>query len=229
MHWILQNNLMGETQYNKIPRILDRFMIPYSTHDVVPFVGTITPGIDNDIKNVICMGSYSLRHTAKKYGWNPGVFDLEPFDFNVQLEYWGDQLLNYDSKVSKITEADFNKENMFIRPVDDSKSFAGTVMDKQKFTEWSNKIKNNPDLDFTIQLNSIKKIYAEYRFFIIKGKIITGSQYKMGGNVVYLSFTHIPNYILGYVHDILSIGWLPHDAFCLDVCESSGGYEDSRD
>jgi hypothetical protein len=58
---------------------LDRFELPYSVHRVVPFVGELLPEPELTTDDVICIGSYSMRHAAKKYGWNPGVFDLEPF------------------------------------------------------------------------------------------------------------------------------------------------------
>jgi glutathione synthase/RimK-type ligase-like ATP-grasp enzyme len=32
---------------------------------------------------------------------------------------------------------------------------------------------------------SLKKIYNEYRYFVVDGKVVTGSQYKLGKRVVY--------------------------------------------
>jgi len=44
-----------------------RFNFKYSIHKVVPFIGELIPEPEIDTKNVICMGSYSLRNVAKKY------------------------------------------------------------------------------------------------------------------------------------------------------------------
>src|SRR5258708_474178 len=105
MYWILQNNFMHEEKYQEMVDTLDRFRIPYSLHKVVPFIGELEPVPELATSNVICIGSYSMRHAAKKNGWNPGVFDLFDQDFNVQMLHWGQHMLNADSVVSKFKEA----------------------------------------------------------------------------------------------------------------------------
>ncbi|WP_407305341.1 hypothetical protein, partial [Acinetobacter sp.] len=130
MHWILQNNLFNESAYQVLLETLERFNIPHSIHKVIPFIGELVPEPELDTKNVICMGSYSLRHSADKFGWNPGVFDLEPMDFLAQMMRWGKHMLNHDSVVNHFDNSYFPEEEMFVRPIHDSKVFAGQVMNK---------------------------------------------------------------------------------------------------
>lgn len=221
---------------------LERFNIPYSIHKVVPFVGELMPKPEVECKNVICMGSYSMRHTAKKEGWIPGVYDLEPFDFRIQLKHWGRHMLNADAWVGRFEDANFDEELMFIRPVLDSKSFAGKVFTKEEFYEWKRKVVvlneddgSSLDKDTIIQVCSPKKIYAEYRFWIVDQKIVTYSLYKRGDKVMYSS--DVDQHVINYVNEILRIknqkldisaiaantGWAPHKAFVLDVCETPDG------
>jgi hypothetical protein len=241
MHWILQNNLFNEAAYATLLETLERFSIPYSIHKVVPFVGELVPEPTIDHKNVICMGSYSLRHAAKKAGWNPGVFDLEPFNFQVQLEHWGDHMLNADAIVCKFKDVDFEGER-FIRPIEDSKVFAGNVFDRLYFKDWQHKVcdleedyGNSLTKDTLVQVCPLKQIYAEYRFWIVNQKIVSASLYKRGDNVIYSSdvdqrFHNYVNQILrtkNRVTDItLSVenkGWAPHDAFVIDVADTDQG------
>lgn len=227
MHWILQNNIFNEDAYNVLEETLQRFSIPYSVHKVVPFVGDLLPEPELTTNNVICMGSYSMRHWAKKAGVYPGVFDLEPFHFDVQLEHWGDHMLNADAVVTRYEDARFPEEEMFIRPIEDSKVFAGKVMDREDFRGWQKQVcvlkldfGGSLNNDTMVQVCPIKKIYSEHRFWIVNGKIATASTYKQGHRVVY-----IPNpdeIYHEYVRERIA-EWQPHVAFVIDVADTDDG------
>jgi hypothetical protein len=241
MHWILQDNLFNEVAYGKLLETLERFNIPHSIHKVIPFIGELTPEVELGTKNVICMGSYSLRHAAKKAGWYPGVFDLEHQDFTIQMKHWGDEMLNADAIVSRFEDAVFTEDTMFIRPIQDSKVFAGTVMDRDEFVEWQKKVcvleedyGTSLTKDTLIQVCRPKKIYAEYRFWIVKGQIVTSSLYKRGDRVIYSSDVdqHVKSYVTSILrlterkdplYCIAHVGWTPDEAFCIDVCETPEG------
>lgn len=109
MHWILQTNIFNETAYEVLLERINYHKLPHSIHKVIPFIGELTPEPVLDTKNVICLGSYSMRHAAKKMGWYPGVFDLEPFDFQVQMSKWGNHMLNYDSVVKPFGEVPYSE------------------------------------------------------------------------------------------------------------------------
>ena len=251
MHWILQNNLFNESAYQVLLETLERFNLPYSIHKVVPFVGELVPEPELDHANVICMGSYSMRHAARKYGWRPGVFDLEPFNFNVQLKHWGDLMLNADAVVSRFEDAEFpfysicsaHQEDdvscrackigsystlMFIRPIEDSKVFAGKVFTKDEFYEWKRKVVVLEEDDGTslskstlIQLCTPKIIHAEYRFWIVNKKIVCASLYKRGDRIFYSD--QVDQHVFDFAQSVIDIGWNPHRAYCLDVCETDHG------
>lgn len=165
MHWILQNNLFNESAYQELLETLERFNLPYSIHKVIPFIGELTqpeaPVVEGP---VICMGSYSMRHAAKKHQWYPGVFDLEPCNFIMQLQKWGSHMLNADSVVTTFENANFPLtsfcsahqnyestceickgstrmvEDAFVRPIEDSKVFSGGVFTKEDFYTWKRKV-----------------------------------------------------------------------------------------
>jgi len=250
MHWILQNNLFNESAYQELLSTLERFNIPHSVHKVIPFIGELTPepgqlipcqpkmsseticeygtkGCIAHHKNVICMGSYSLRHSADKYGWTPGVFDLEPFDFRVQLEKWGEHMLNHDSVVCRFEDA-YILTPAFIRPIHDSKTFAGKIMDKQEFEEWQVKVcllkedyGTTLDRDTLIQVGVPKKIFSEHRFWVVKGKIVTSSTYKLGRTVIYQPLP-ADSMFQKFAEERIA-EWQPHEAFVIDIADTEEG------
>jgi hypothetical protein len=241
MHWILQENLFKEKEWDTLLSVLDRFNIPYSVHKVIPFIGELIPAPEPKQKNVICFGSYSMRHSAREFGWTPGVFDLEPYNFNVQMQHWSDLLLNADAEVVAFKDAVI-MDDTFIRPIDDSKHFAGRVYGVDEFVKWQHSVctleedyGSSLSPNTLIQLCRPKKIYAEYRFWIVDGQIVTQSLYKRGDRVTYSSdvdsrFHSFVNMVLRYRKDIRGVtmsctpdGWIPERAFVLDVCETPEG------
>lgn len=263
MHWILQNNIFKEEAYDNLVNVLTRFGISYSEHRVVPFVGTLIPlsGVDMlDMEDyadpalaklkgpVICIGSYSMRHAAKKYNWRPGVFDLEKVgNFHECIEHWGDLMLNADSFVTQFKDISWDTGVRFVRPVDDTKVFAGSMYTAEEFKEWQTKV-CVLNLDFgdsltaetEIQVAMPKKIFAEYRCWVVDGAVVTMSLYKRGDKVIYINMDgslgdearSFANRVLQTKNGKTDItlttavtGWLPSRAFCLDVCETDEGWK----
>lgn len=229
MHWILQNNLFNESAYGVLLETLERFGLPYSIHKVVPFVGELVPEPKLNHKNVICMGSYSMRHASKKNIWAPGVFDLEPCTFEVQRKKWGEHMLNFDSVVTTFEKADFPWREAFIRPIEDSKVFAGKVFEKDVFKEWQRKVcvleedyGDSLTRNTLIQVVEPKEIYAEYRMWVVHGDIVCGSMYKLGTQVIYSDV--INEAVFEYARARVA-EWQPHAAFVIDVCETTNGFK----
>jgi hypothetical protein len=74
--------------------------------------------------------------------------------------------------------------------------------------------------DTRIQLAKPVAIAAEYRFWMVKGRIVTKSLYKQGGRILHSSevearFDH-------YVEERLK-EWAPHETFVMDVGDTADG------
>lgn len=233
MHWIIQE---GFSDFIPLIETLERFNISYSLHKVVPFTGELVPEPKLDTNNVICFGSYSMRHTSKKYGWYPGIFDVGHHDFLVQRSHWGELMLNHDSKILPIRDV-WLERNSFIRPIDDSKTLNGRVWTPEEFAEWKPKAK---DIlwDLIVQISPVKEIWSEYRFWIVDERIITASQYKIGDRVSYPPIVdqRFHNFALGVAGSEFYLlphaerqtrytgrKWRPEKAFVLDLCETPDG------
>lgn len=226
MHWILQENLFKEKEWTNLVSSLERIGSPYSVHKVVPFVGELIPEPQLDTKNVICMGSYSMRHVAKKMNWVPGVYDLFEKTFVVQREHWGEHMLNFSSKVCEFKDIVF-EDIAFLRPINDSKTFAGKVFDWKEFSEWQDLICTK-GVDYgcsltpqdLIQVSEPHEIYAEYRYWVVNGEIVTRSLYKRGRTVFYSP--DVDERFDLFVKDRIG-EWLPDKAFVIDVCDTPDG------
>ena len=227
MKWIVQENMFNENAYDEFIETLKLFDQDVSLHKVIPFIGELLPEAQVDDKKAICFGSYSMRHAAKKNNWFPGVFDLEPFDFNQQLKHWGDRMLNSKAVVTRFEDAIVNTAS-FIRPILDSKSFAGRVFEPEEFNEWLHKIVvlgedygDSVSKNTLIQVCPLQEIFSEHRVWVVDGKIATASQYKRGDRVIYSD--QVDERFLNYAQECIDI-WQPRDAFVIDVCETAGGY-----
>jgi hypothetical protein len=205
---------------------LTRFSIPYSIHTVIPFVGELEPAPHPASDDVICMGSYAMRHYAKRMGWNPGVFDLEPYDFSVQLAHWGEAMLNADSAIAAYGEVRFEGER-FVRPVDDAKAFTGAVFDSAEFAAWQHRvvalaedIGTSLTAKTLVQVSSPKPIGQEIRCWVVDAKVVTASVYRVRQRVVHSAL--VDRRFVDFATD-LAQRWSPQRAFCLDVCETEAG------
>lgn len=229
MRWILQENTFNEKAYDVLIEQLDRLGIIYSKHKVIPFVGELSPEpvlMDN---NAIVFGSYSMRHFAKKHNLSPGSFDLEEFDFTKQIEHWGYHMLNSDSIVCRFEDARFSDQYMFVRPILDSKSFAGKIFEREEFESWQKKIRvldedygDSVSKNTIIQLSPRKEIYCEFRYWIVNGKISTSSLYKRGDRVVYENTDGVYRHLDEFVRERIA-EWCPLSSFVIDVCETATG------
>lgn len=226
MHWILQTNLFKETEWDQLVATLERFGLPYSVHKVIPFIGQLEPVPQVEDDWVICMGSYSMRHAAREFGWTPGVYDLFEQDFTQQKVAWGERMLNADSQVVEFQHARLDGPT-FIRPIDDSKYFTGRVFEPEEFADWQQKVcvleedfGNSLRKDTRLQLSMPKAILTEARIWVVDGQIVTHSTYKRGTRVLYTREVdpHLLEFAQAAVDD-----WQPHRAFVIDVCDTDQG------
>jgi hypothetical protein len=233
LHWIVQEGFFNETGMCDLVDLLKKYDIPHTIVKVIPFIGEVIPDI-NPEGNVICFGSYSMRHTAKKYNWYPGVFDLDEIAdklYTIKNE-WTKHLLNRDSHFCMFEDVGelVNKMGLtefFMRPVNDSKVFAGKLFSIEEYNEWRELVVvlekddgTSLRADTLCLVSSPKTIYAEYRLFVIGGEIVTSSQYKINDVVRYDAI--VDEDILQFGRDRIKEQRLA-DAYCLDLCRTSDG------
>lgn len=185
MFYLIQDNLFCENGYKRLVIALERLGLDHEFITVRPFIEDLE--FKTDRKDVFVFGAIKLARLAKKHNWIPGSLMTENHNFEVYREKYGDHLLNADSIVCRMdTDIEFDGPK-FIRPTLDTKEFDGKVFfTKEEWVEsrdrhWHNEFASESTV---IQVSSPKKIHREFRFYIVDGKVVTGSQYKMGGRIV---------------------------------------------
>ena len=153
MKYVIQENVFRERHYNKLEESLKRLDLEYDTIRCFPFVDKISnlkdidpegnynvdelPDYDPGTKKVFCFGAIKLARIAGNEKWYPGSMMNSNHDYMVYKDHWRDNLLNYDSKIQKLTEEiDWDTETKFIRPTQDTKSFTGNVFTKIEWKKW---------------------------------------------------------------------------------------------
>lgn len=226
MYYIVQDNIFREVNYNNLIRTLDKLQLPYEIVSVYPFIDTLK--IETTRTDIFPFGGLKLARISKNYCWNPGSMMNDNHDFMVYREYYGDELLNYDSKIIKFGDEFFSKSRFFARPTKDTKSFTGKVYDMQEW--WDLKELTTTDGytntlltdDTEVQISTVKNIQQEIRFWIVKGEIVTASQYKLGDNIVLNNYVDPSAY--KYCQKMVDLFEL-NDAFVMDICLVDGKYK----
>lgn len=228
MQWILQDY----EDTSKLAEILARVDIPYSMHKVVPFVGDLSPKPEiDDPDRVVMFGSYSLRHYARDHDLRPGVFELRPFLYEKP---WKPYLLNGGARTFTVRELGVlaleGEDLWFVRPVDDSKEIAGTVMTSDELTEAMNLVNNllpgewvkgslRPDT--LMMISEPQTIQKEWRNWIVEDRLVTSSLYKMGSRVLYRE--EIDDDAREFVEWMIALNPNYAQAYVLDVCRTDEG------
>lgn len=239
MHWVVQENICNEAGYVDLIRELERQAIPHSVHKVVPFSGELIPEAHPYNDRVWCMGSLSMRNVAEKNKWFPGVVNLDLYDQERMIIDWKHNVLNADARICTIQDI-YNdqfplylKEN-FVRPVDDSKFIKGSVMSAEELHTWAaDIIEMGPSNGATVTAKSrivvarTKPIAREARFWVVKGRVVTWSLYKLGNTVLY-SRNLVEGSMANYADFVAHENWkrgCPVQTYCLDIAQMmDGGY-----
>lgn len=190
MHWVVQNNICNEAGHDTLLQALERRGLPHNVCKVIPFVGVLEPDVHPE-NPVIVMGSTTLMRIAEERGWWPGGLLSHNFDFEVQRAHWGNLMLNAGGLVCALVDVPEQSRPFFIRPTLDTKSFPGYVTDWPSFVEWRDRVLAlTPEDGATVMgatrvlVAPAQTIYREARFWIVDGKVVTGSIYKLGTRVV---------------------------------------------
>ena len=226
MHWLIHPTPYTERETTAILDTLARMGIAHSVHAVVPGTGELQPPAPAGLRRVMCLGSYSMRHSVQQHGWQPGIYDLAEVDFRVQAQHWGERMLNAQATVCALGELQLHAP-AFVRPLADSKSFSGRVFEPDDFVHWRTEALASAARGASslrpstlVVTGPAQVIHAEYRLWVVDGHIVSSSVYRRGGQP-FMS-DEVPEAVLVFGRDCLSM-WQPAPAFVLDLCDTPHG------
>lgn len=226
--WAIQTNLISDFSARSVWQAAIDSGASVQEIVVLPF----TDDFYNDVPEmegiIIPYGSCSFTKISKRKGWKGNCFVNETFRADVWNANRTD-MLNSDAIIMKVKEtAEFFKnaneeEYWFIRPLRDLKEFTGTVSQVGDIKHWMSSPKSG-NFSFgentEIILAPIKTLYSESRFFVVDGKVVSGSYYRMGGRSH--SKRIVQQEILDYAQDKAN-GWLPHECCVMDLADTDDG------
>ncbi len=230
MHWVVQSNMFNEEGFARLLDALERLGVPHSLHKTVPFSHELVPDFTPAPgERVMVMGTYTLCNIARARGWTPGSFhDDAAFDYRVQNAAWPFQMLNSGAWYGRFADVvPLTSRPFFIRPVQDTKSFIGQVMDWPSFERWREGVlaltaEDCPTItaDTEVMVAPQQEIWSETRVWMVDGRAVTASQYKFGTIKRYSA--DVPKPILEYA-EMLARMWQPARAYVVDVADTQDG------
>lgn len=135
---------------------------------------------------VVAYGSKSVLRYAQQRHWQPGVWTGDAFDYANVHQALGEHFLNADAVTVPLDaiEAAASQngwQQFFIRPVDDNKSFAGTVLNAADVAAWRAKLADIgylADPSAQIVMARPKPLKQEWRLVVVGENVATSSRYR---------------------------------------------------
>ncbi len=164
---------------------------------------------------------------CQKKRWHPGVFVNENFTYPKLIKHYGDNLLNKECNITTLENVLPKYNEFFIKPCKDSKVFSGQRMTWVEFKEWRERIlelgwEGSVKGSTCVVQAPVKEIYREYRFFIVNGKVVTGSQYRVGMRV-FSTECHEKD-VIEYAQRMVDL-WSPDVGFVIDIALTPEGFK----
>lgn len=217
MFWVIQEDIFQENGREMLIHTLEKMEIPHQVVKIVPISHELIPDV-TETGHIITNGSILLSKIARERGWTPGGFLNDNFSYHVWYPYFKKHLLNDDAIFTTVAEANPQWDDVFVRPVLDSKSFNGQIMTREEFDTWkANILKGDNSYvfpDTEIIYATPKRVGQEHRHFIVDGKVITSSRYKLNGRMNQLAGAD--DHIIKFTTRMASI-FSPARAFVLDT------------
>lgn len=229
MEFVIQHNLLNEKQLLKIKEAVQD--LPHRFVGLIPFSREITSNEPLDGVNYIPYGSTSFVETTYDLGWTGLAFDPDRFSYHEAVKNRRD-MLNDETilpvkEIISLLEGYDKRLEIFCRPSHDLKQFSGYVDTVENIlaflkdaTQCVSSRSYRIDSDTFIVVARPRMIVAEWRCFIVGGKVIDASLYRLNGE---LNSKHITDKNLLNIFQIFADQWLPHQNCVMDIASCGNG------
>jgi len=224
MFYVLQENVFKESHHELIMNWMEKAGIEHEVIKFRPFTDTLE--VETKRKDIWLWGSVSASRIAEKYGWSPGSMYNDNHDLEVYSKYYGENMLNHDGVVMRVTDPlPDGLVSFFARPTKDTKAFTGQVFDAKEWNEWVDDMTRaglvrSFSKDTKVLLAPLKLIQQEVRCWVIGGKVVSASRYKMHDRIQYQNYDD-ETFYTDFAQKMADI-YCPAEAFVIDVCLAEG-------
>lgn len=237
VNFLVEKHGYGEDISHLIQAIEDRGM-SVSCPKYIPFEG----GEYNQFPDDACVtffGSLNLaRQLVRTKPWIPGPYcKLENFKCSIYYAHWGKYLWNqnyimlpygdFRRNPQRIASLLYHSRNLrdwtiFIRPDDGFKTFTGQTIGSADYEKELAYLDSQISPENLIIAAPNDCPHTEWRFFCDQRRILTGSQYKVNGQLFFSERREIPGYVQSYAQKVLDeVKWFPERLFVMDICSSA--------
>jgi len=223
MKFVLQHNLMSAEQLAICKDALTN--IPHLFVGVIPFSHEITSDEPLIGQDFIPYGSTLFTNIAYDLKWKGLHFDLNTFNYGAAIQN-RDDMLNEDLILKLSAAITFlrtrpENDEWFIRPSEDLKQFSGQVIQAKECADWLTDAMNcdssgsyHLSADTMVVLAEPRNIQAEWRWFIVDGKIVDGAMYRFNNQLV--KKHELEADVIAEAQQ-LADGWLPDSCCVMDT------------
>lgn len=213
--WIIQSSGINDSECNKLVDACIQTNTPFGDVGLIPFTNKLI-GIERARIGDLFYGSTKMVQLLLNTEFRQGIF----YNDNFRVDVWEsnrDDMLNMSTYTS-LREFLMLDETLFVRPVEDLKSFSGEVVEDKK--EWYDRISHGIlSLDTPVAYSEPVNIMEEYRVFIVNGNPVTGSRYRRNNQ---LSVKRMDTDQL-FLCKTFTERWLPHKNCVIDIAVTSQG------
>ena len=213
MRFLVQPTKIESIQMNTLFNLLDIAGIKYDK--VYPLDSKILNADKSEYlfdanEQYFVIGSYPLTRYVHKIR-PEAVFSLDSYDFEDWYLFFGEEnMLNPKPQICMAKDIDWRNEELFVRPLEDTKSFNGGIYNK-----------NTLVFEGMCLAAPIQQISKEFRFFVLNNKIIAQSQYKQNGELYVSSL--VDDKAIVFANEMIKCFKSP--GYTLDVAYVNGEYK----
>lgn len=226
--WLVQDSNSEATQISMLVEALRELGVTVVNPGLVMFDTVLTGEIVVNDSVIVPYGTTSLMKYAEKRGWNGLFFNRATFRADVWNQNRSD-MLNSDAEFMTVREAMTvfasrpKDSEWFIRPVEDLKQFNGTMTNAEEIARWMSSVESGNfsfDENVVVSVASPKNIQMEWRYFVVDGKIVSGSSYRFKG-LRLVKREEDPDVIAEA--QLMADKWLPHENVVMDLALTEEG------
>lgn len=222
MKFMVQHNLMNADQLHSVADAIKTY--PHVFVGTIPFSREITSDEPIDGVDYIPYGSTLMSTIGIERKWKGLYLDLSVMNYRAFTDNRSDMLNNNVMSVQNAITwlRSLHPQTMlFTRPSEDMKQYAGCVMEAELIANWFDSMVTAPEIgsyhmnpESEVVLSIPKDISAEWRWFIVGGKIISGSMYRAHGQLRKLR--ELDKAVIDEAQALADI-WLPMECVCMDT------------
>lgn len=185
---------------------------------------------------VVFHGSFQFANVLRRQTtWIPGVYcNLAKFDCLYYYPRLEKYLLNWNYtmmplgvvgsplKGHQLKQFAAPLDRFFIRPSTGAKSFTGKVIELANLDKELRQFALRADPETLVVIANPQRIMREWRTVVAENKVITGSQYKLG--IQMIRSKDVPKEVMQYAQEVLdNVKYKPDPIWTLDICETDDG------